>query len=189
MRTLKWMHEQFHFVCCFWYCRRLYCGASLGLLFKDGLLSLKLVTTLLFPLQQSAEFDTFTNVLKYGFSCHFARGPHSLQQLEGRAPCLMWLFRICYTRAATRGGQSGNCRSPEIFKNVCICWSFCPPPHKKYQLVVGLCYTLPNQHIFRKYIIFSLLTNVFAAGWNGFAGRIGPAGCSLGTPGVEGESK
>jgi len=39
----------------------------------------------------------------------------------------------------------------------------------------GICYILPNQQIFRKHIIYSLLTNAFA-------GRIWPGGRSLVTP-------
>ena len=41
------------------------------------------------------------------------------------------------------------------------------------------------QQIFRSYIIFSNCQNVFVAGWNGFAGRIWPAGRSLRTPNLE----
>jgi len=38
-----------------------------------------------------------------------------------------------------------------------------------------ICYILPNQHIFRKYIIFSLLAKCIAPRWNGFTGRNWPA--------------
>jgi len=46
-------------------------------------------------------------------------------------------------------------------RTFCVMWFF------------GICYILPNQHIFRKYIIFFIIGKVcFAAGWNGFAGWI-----------------
>jgi len=48
-----------------------------------------------------------------------------------------------------------------------------------------ICYILPNQHIFRKYIIFSLLAKCIAAGWNGFTGRIWPANRCVKNPVID----
>ena len=36
----------------------------------------------------------------------------------------------------------------------------------------GICCILPNQQLFRKYVSFHFLHNVFAARFNGFAGRM-----------------
>ena len=48
-----------------------------------------------------------------------------------------------------------------------------------------ICYILPNQHIFRKYIIFSLLAKCIAAWWNGFTGRIWPETRCVESPNID----
>jgi len=47
-----------------------------------------------------------------------------------------------------------------------------------------MCYILPSQHIFRKYIFFIIGKMRFAARWNGCAGLICPAGRSVENPDI-----
>ena len=48
-----------------------------------------------------------------------------------------------------------------------------------------ICSMLPNQQIFRKYIIFSLLAKRIAAEWNGFTGRIWPTSSCVKSPDID----
>jgi len=52
----------------------------------------------------------------------------------------------------------------------------------------GICYILPNQHIFAN-IFFIIGKMCFAAGWNGFASRICPTGRSAENPGIDYEEE
>jgi len=77
------------------------------------------------------------------------------------------IFRIFKRAARTSFSYYTAAWGLDILRNVIDCF--------------GICYIPPNQQVFRKYIILSLVTKCFRGRWNGFVGQILPDSCSMET--------
>ena len=94
-----------------------------------------------------------------------------------------------HSRRRVYGCQSNSYR-PGLFKfferdHISNCKRVRGPDILRNVIFSGYVIFLPNQHNFRKYIIFSLLSKCIGAGWNGFTGRILPASRCVESPDID----